>query len=137
MGVLTIPSIPIPPLIVNYMKMDPSFAGAWIGGFVDSTGAVIAAASIIKETGSNKAAINNASMVKMIQNIMIGPIALLSIFIIHGRKNLKLFVLWERLPKFVLGFLITMVMFTIYSDQMKESNQNVYKSLSYVSEWYA
>lgn len=116
--------------------MDTDFAGAWIGGFVDTTGAVIASASIIKETAGSKAGIKNASMVKMIQNIMIGPIALLSILMIHGKKNLKLFVLWERLPKFVIGFLITMAMFTIYSDQVKDPSQNVYNSLFFVSEWY-
>ena len=73
-------------------------------------------------------------MVKMIQNILIGPIALMAILMIHGRKTLRLFVLWERLPKFVLGFLCTMAMFSIYSSTVN-NNDKVYTGLFFLSEW--
>lgn len=135
MSVFTIPAIPIPPLIANYLELDTDYTGAWIGGFVDSTGAVIASASILKEEKEGKMGIKNASMVKMIQNILIGPIALLSIFMIHGGGNVKMGVLWERLPKFVIGFLVTMVMFTVYTDRVRDLEQNVYNGLFFLSEW--
>lgn len=67
---------------------------AWIGEFVDSTGAVVASASVLKDP--EKIGIKTASMVKMIQNILIGPIASLSVVLIHGKKYLRLLILWEN-----------------------------------------
>jgi len=112
-----------------------SILGAWIGGFVDTTGAVVASASILKDPSGLKIGVKTASLMKMIQNILIGPIALLAILIIHGRKTLKCMVMWERLPKFVIGFLVTMAMFSIYSSTVS-SNDKVYTGLFFLSEWY-
>ena len=94
----------------------------------------MASASILKDP--SQTGIKNASMVKMIQNILIGPIALISILIIHGRKTLHLFILWERLPKFVIGFLATMILYSIYSSRVDDSEKKVYHGLFYLSEWY-
>ena len=112
-----------------------SILGAWIGGFVDTTGAVVASASILQDKAGLKTGVKTASLMKMIQNILIGPIALLSILIIHGRKTLKAYVLWERLPKFVIGFLLTMAIFSIYSSTVS-NNDKVYDGLFFLSEWY-
>ncbi|MFM8380230.1 MAG: YeiH family protein, partial [Planctomycetia bacterium] len=58
------------PPVIRWMGLDPVVGGAWIGGTIDATGAVVAAGeSLGKEAGEV------AATVKMIQNSMIGLIA--------------------------------------------------------------
>jgi hypothetical protein len=61
--------IALPTFIVS-VGMHPVLGGAWIGGTIDSTGAVVAAGAFLGETGMFVAA-----TIKMIQNVMIGVIA--------------------------------------------------------------
>ncbi|RUS30304.1 hypothetical protein BC938DRAFT_479577 [Jimgerdemannia flammicorona] len=75
-SVFTIPSLLALPYIAKSIQISPKVAGAWFGGSVDSTGAVIAAASIY----GDKDAINTAAVVKMMQNVLIGP---LSVFVAY------------------------------------------------------
>ena len=58
------------PFLSQALGLDPVMAGAWIGGTVDSTGAVVAAGQIL---GDN--AMQTAAVVKMIQNLLIGVMA--------------------------------------------------------------
>ena len=58
------------PPVIQAMGLDPLVGGAWLGGTIDATGAVVAAGeSLGKEAGEV------AATVKMIQNSMIGLIA--------------------------------------------------------------
>ena len=57
----------MPPIAI-WLKLPNNMAGAWIGGVIDNTGAVIAAGEMIK----GKAAVDAAAMVKMAQNVLIG-----------------------------------------------------------------
>ncbi len=95
------------PALSRALGLDAWVAGAWIGGTVDSTGAVVAAGAMLGEEAEQVAAV-----VKMIQNTMIGGIAfVIALYWIakvepnaNGRPSVR--ILWERFPKFVLGFLL-------------------------------
>jgi uncharacterized membrane protein YadS len=55
------------PIAVRAIGLDPIVGGAWMGGTIDSTGAVVAAGETLGIIGSE-----TAITVKMIQNILIG-----------------------------------------------------------------
>ncbi len=94
------------PFLAQAMGLDPIIAGAWIGGTVDSTGAVVASGQILGDD-----AMQTAAVVKMIQNILIGVIAFgVAIYwvarIEPGSGNRPQAIeIWNRFPKFVLGFI--------------------------------
>jgi uncharacterized membrane protein YadS len=88
------------------MGLDDHVAGAWIGGTVDSTGAVVAAGSLFSEAAGQVAAV-----VKMIQNTLIGVVAFAIALYWAGAVERGARVprpsarqIWSRFPKFVLGF---------------------------------
>ena len=94
------------PLFVKAIGMDELIGGAWLGGTIDATGAVVAAGETIGEVAGKAAA-----LVKIIQNMLIGviafAIALYWIWFVEGDRNSetpKLGELWVRFPKFILGF---------------------------------
>ena len=104
--------IALPSFIVA-VGMHPVLGGAWIGGTVDSTGAVVAAGAFLGQTGMFVAA-----TIKMIQNVMIGVIAFgVAVYwcsrvdCIPGQKVSKMEI-WYRFPKFVLGFIAASVVFS-------------------------
>lgn len=101
------------PRIVIATGMDPVVGGAWIGGTIDATGAVAAAGEALGKAGSE-----TAVTIKMIQNILIGVIALGVAFYwtrwveptqsgssASATSNLGIGEIWRRFPKFVIGFI--------------------------------
>jgi uncharacterized integral membrane protein (TIGR00698 family) len=100
--------VAMPPLIA-WLGLDPIVGGAWLGGTIDATGAVVAAGeSLGKEAGEV------AATVKMIQNSMIGVIAFAVAVYWAGwverdatapRASLAAEA-WQRFPRFILGFLL-------------------------------
>jgi uncharacterized integral membrane protein (TIGR00698 family) len=94
------------PFLAQALGLDPIIAGAWIGGTVDSTGAVVASGQILGDD-----AMQTAAVVKMIQNILIGIIAFgVALYWVAriepgsgGRPQVV--EIWNRFPKFVLGFI--------------------------------
>jgi uncharacterized integral membrane protein (TIGR00698 family) len=101
------------PTFIVAVGMHPVLGGAWIGGTVDSTGAVVAAGAFLGETGMFVAA-----TIKMIQNVMIGVIAFgVAVYwcsrvdCLPGEKVSKMEI-WYRFPKFVLGFIAASVVFS-------------------------
>ena len=97
--------IVMPPLC-QLVGMPPAVAGGWLGGTIDSTGAVVAAGAFLGSTAEKVAAV-----VKMIQNILIGVVAFaVAIFWITkvdrdpGAPKPSLMEIWYRFPKFILGF---------------------------------
>ena len=102
------------PIIIKAIGMDPMIGGAWIGGTVDSTGAVVLAGEALGPVGGQVAA-----LVKMIQNILIGFIALaISIFfamkvdVDDSRDKVGASEIWHRFPKFIIGFFVASVIFS-------------------------
>jgi uncharacterized integral membrane protein (TIGR00698 family) len=94
------------PFVARAMGLDDHVAGAWIGGTVDSTGAVVAAGSLFSEAAGQVAAV-----VKMIQNTLIGVVAF--VIALYWVSSVERDVraprpsvgqVWHRFPKFVVGF---------------------------------
>ena len=104
------------PFFIKWVQIDPMIGGAWIGGTVDSTGAVVLAGQALGDEGGQVAA-----LVKMIQNILIGFVALgIAIFFstrvdrgsaTEGQK-VGVGEIWQRFPKFILGFLAASLFFS-------------------------
>jgi len=110
--VTALPLMVILPLIASALNMPEAVAGAWFGGNVDTTAAVVGAGTIYGETAQKI-----ASIVKQTQNALIGVVAfLLALYfstVVEGKKEKpSAIVIWHRFPKFVLGFIITSLIFT-------------------------
>jgi len=109
-----IPMLIFQPLIAKAVGMAPAVAGAWIGGTIDTTGAVVAAGAIAGE-----AAMAVAVVVKMAQNVLIGVVAfILAIWFtfkgqVAGEKPSAMEI-WFRFPKFVVGFIIASIVFSFF-----------------------
>ena len=96
------------PLLIGAMGLDASVGGAWIGGTIDATGAVAVAGVTLGEH-----ALEVATTVKMIQNILIGVIAfgVASYWTTRAdseggeKPQVGISEIWKRFPKFVLGFI--------------------------------
>ena len=78
----------------------------YIGGSIDSTGQVVASAEMGGED-----VLKTAVIIKMAQNILIGPLCLFFTGYFHG--SFQPSILINRFPLFVVGFLITSTITTI------------------------
>ena len=127
MTILTIPLIPSMPK-VGALFLNGNTLGAWIGGSIDSTGAVVASSSLTNYAST----ISTALVVKMTQNILIGPISMIVTQI--WTKECKAAILWEKFPKFVLGFiLVAIVTFFLPTDLRSRVTDDSFA----VSEWWS
>lgn len=106
------------PMVIKALGIPEVLGGAWIGGTVDSTGAVAAAGAFLGEK-----ALYVAATIKMIQNVMIGVtafgVALYWVLKVDAKAGQKVSAMeiWHRFPKFVLGFLVASILFS-YLDGM-------------------
>jgi uncharacterized integral membrane protein (TIGR00698 family) len=105
--------IAMPPLSVALGIPSP-VAGAWLGGTIDSTGAVVAAGAFLGPTAEKIAAV-----VKMIQNVLIGVVAfLVALYWVTkvdrdpGQPKPSPMEIWYRFPKFILGFAAASLIFS-------------------------
>lgn len=101
------------PLFCKALNIDPLVGGAWLGGTVDSTGAVVLAGEALGDKAAQVAA-----LVKMIQNILIGVIAFaVAIFFTtkvdkNSENKVGIGEIWHRFPKFILGFILASLLFS-------------------------
>lgn len=112
---MAIPMLILQPLIAKWAGIPAAVAGAWIGGTIDTTGAVVAAGAIAGDQ-----AMSVAVVVKMAQNVLIGVAA----FVLAVWFSMKqgaatgekpgLKEIWVRFPKFVLGFIIASLFFSFF-----------------------
>lgn len=108
------------PALVMVLGMDPIVGGAWLGGTIDATGAVVAAGAMLGPD-----AMEVASVIKMVQNILIGVIAFgIAIFFVtvYEKKSAATASIgpkeiWVRLPKFILGFIGASIIFSFFVPQ--------------------
>lgn len=112
------------PYAARALGLSEEVTGAWIGGTIDTTGAVVAAGTLVGET-----AVNISTIVKLSQNVLLGLAAFaISIYWTYSnnkpgqdveKPTLKL--IWDRFPKFVLGFVAASLLFSfiISPDQVK------------------
>jgi uncharacterized membrane protein YadS len=128
MSLFTVPLIPLMPLFSQWVHLDPKVAGSWAGGSVDSTGAVVATAALMGQE-----ALETAAIIKMMQNILIGPFCLLLTIIWTRKFSPK--VLWDRFPKFVLGFIVLSVI--ISTAVPGDVRSTVQKNVFAASEWFS
>lgn len=109
-----IPMLIFQPLIAKAVGMPPAVAGAWIGGTIDTTGAVVAAGAIAGEK-----AMSVAVIVKMVQNVLIGAAAfILAVWWTFKGKEAGekpgIMEIWYRFPKFIVGFIIASIVFSFF-----------------------
>lgn len=115
----------IQPYIAMAVGMPDDIAGAWIGGSIDQTGNVIVSAAIISEEATQV-----ASIVKMVLNAALGVMASIIACWWYSRnplpyddnknedkdginrKTFNLITLWDKFPKFTIGFILTSAMLT-------------------------
>jgi len=110
--VTALPLMVITPLIAGALNMPEPIAGAWFGGNVDTTAAVVGAGTIYGETAQKI-----ASIVKQTQNALIGVVAFLlalyfSVVVEGNKERPSAALIWQRFPKFVLGFIVASLLFT-------------------------
>ena len=111
--IIAIPMMYLLPWLADLMKLSPEVAGAWIGGTIDTTGAVAAAGTLIKAPEAGQTAI----IVKSSQNVLLGLAAFfISMMWAYRGTNKETRptagVIWERFPKFVLGMIIASLVFS-------------------------
>ncbi len=101
------------PICIKAVGMEAIVGGAWMGGTIDATGAVVAAGSMLGAEPEKVAAV-----VKMIQNVMIGLLAFcIAVFWVtkverKGDVKPSPMEIWYRLPKFVIGFVAASLFFS-------------------------
>lgn len=113
--VFALPSIFVQPWLATTLGLDSVVAGAWIGGNIDTTAAVTAAGSIIGDD-----ALQIAAIVKQTQNALMGVVAVLltAYFVLRVERvpgaSVGLGAIWQRFPKFVLGFILASAIATVF-----------------------
>jgi uncharacterized membrane protein YadS len=104
--IVAAPMMVIMPHVIRLFGIPDVVGGAWMGGTLDTSGSVVAAGEMVSVPARNAGVV-----VKLSQNVLIGVAAfLLTVWwtLREGRPGMKqprLAVIWQRFPKFVLGFL--------------------------------
>lgn len=102
------------PYIAQWLQLPEPVTGAWLGGSIDTSGAVVAAGTLVGEE-----ALKISTIVKFSQNVLLGLAAFaISVYWTYSRKENQvvekptLSLIWERFPKFVLGFVCASLLFS-------------------------
>lgn len=112
------------PLFIQAVGMNELVGGAWIGNTVDSTGAVVLAGEALGPVASQVAA-----MIKMIQNVLIGVVSVVIAVFFAKREDKKtgantaLGEIWNKIPKFIIGFLLMSIIFSFIVEPALGSNR--------------
>ncbi len=118
--ITAIPMIIFMPMLANLLGLPEAVAGAWIGGTIDTSGGVIASGSLVGEE-----ALKISTIVKFSQNVLLGLAAFaISIYWTYNGKSTETgekvkpnaAVIWERFPKFVIGFIAASLLFSFFID---------------------
>ena len=135
--VVAIPMMVAMPWIIANFEISPLVGGAWLGGTIDTSGAVVAAGELVGDS-----AMNAAVIVKFSQNAMLGLAAFaLSVWWTFRTgaatgETPSVKIIWERFPKFVLGFIAASVLFSFaLSPEFVESSKGLMKGLR--TWWFA
>ncbi len=138
--ITAIPMMIFMPYIANYFGFSQEVTGAWLGGSIDTTGAVVASGSLVGEE-----ALKISTIVKFSQNVLLGIAAFaISVYWSYTKtvsedgevKKPTLKVIWDRFPKFVIGFIAASLLFSFFIPA--EVNANVKDSLkSLQGLWFA
>jgi uncharacterized integral membrane protein (TIGR00698 family) len=133
---VAVPMLVVMPWVVRTFDMSEVVGGAWLGGTLDTSGSVVAAAELISES-----ALKAGVIVKFSQNVLIGVAAfVLSVWWTmrkrDGAERPSPRVIWERFPKFVLGFLLASLAFSfLLSEATVADTKGILTSLRTL--WFA
>jgi uncharacterized integral membrane protein (TIGR00698 family) len=114
------------PAFAKLVGMPEIMAGAWMGSTIDSTGAVAAAGAFLGEK-----ALYVAATIKMIQNVLIGVTAFFVALYWVAKvdrtpgKQVSLWEIWYRFPKFVIGFIIASIVFSFIDEGVGKDMSSV------------
>jgi len=109
--VTALPLMILMPLVATALNLPPEVAGAWFGGNIDTTAAVVGAGTLYGEKAQEVAAI-----VKTAQNVLMGFVAfgLATYYVVQVERKPderpSLGLIWQRFPKFVLGFILMSIL---------------------------
>ena len=110
--VCAVPMMYLMPWLARSLGLSQEVAGAWMGGTIDTTGAVVASGKFLGDVAETYSVI-----VKSSQNVLLGVAAFaISIYwSLRGTNQAErptARVLWDRFPKFVIGFVLTSLLFS-------------------------
>jgi uncharacterized integral membrane protein (TIGR00698 family) len=128
------------PLLGRLMGMSDKAFGIWAGLAVDNTAEAVATGAIY-----SKAALAYTTLAKLCRNALMGFV-ILGFAVYYSRRGLaqevtrKGLFLWQKFPKFVLGFLVLSVLFSILFAALRSAETRSYlasraTALKGLSEW--
>lgn len=129
--VTALPTMVLMPWIAQAVGLPEDVAGAWFGGNIDTTAAVVGAGTMHSETAQEVAAV-----VKAAQNVLIGVaaflLALYFVVVVERRPDDRpsAAVIWQRFPKFVLGFLLISLLVSV-----KVFDESMAKVMNDLGKW--
>ncbi|ADY52550.1 Uncharacterized protein family UPF0324 [Pseudopedobacter saltans DSM 12145] len=138
--ITAIPMMICMPYIASWLGLSQQVTGAWLGGSIDTTGAVVASGSLVGDE-----ALKISTIVKFSQNVLLGIAAFfISIYWTYSKsvdeetkkEKPTLKIIWERFPKFVVGFVFASLLFSFFVS--KDTNDLVKGSLKSIQGlWFA
>ena len=135
--IVAAPMMLLMPWAIQSFGIPELVGGAWVGGTIDTSGAVVAAGELVGES-----AMNAAVIVKFSQNAMLGLAAFaLSVWwtFRQGAKTGEkpsAHMIWDRFPKFIVGFMLASLLFSfVIHDGLVEETKSLMKGLR--TWWFA
>jgi uncharacterized integral membrane protein (TIGR00698 family) len=129
--ITAVPMMIFMPYIASILHLSQAVTGAWLGGSIDTTGAVVASGSLVGEE-----ALEISTIIKFSQNVLLGLAAFgISIYwsINQAQQTAEkptLGLIWDRFPKFVIGFLVASLLYSFaLSPEQVSSSKGVIKNL--------
>lgn len=114
--ITAIPMMLLMPYAADYLGLSAQVTGAWLGGTIDTSGAVVAAGTLAGDQ-----ALKISTIVKFSQNVLLGLAAFaISVYWTYTKNDSETVqkskpsasVIWERFPKFILGFMAASLIFS-------------------------
>ena len=134
--VFALPLMFLQPGAALWLNLSPDVAGAWIGGNIDTTAAVVGAGAI-----HSQQALKVASITKISQNALIGVVAfLLALYWVavverKAGQRPSVWEIWERFPKFVLGFILASIVVSLAASAGWVGKTGL-RDLRHLREWF-
>jgi uncharacterized integral membrane protein (TIGR00698 family) len=116
--IVAVPMMIVMPWLVKAFRIPDIVAGAWLGGTLDTSATVVAAGALISDV-----AMKTGVIVKFSQNALIGVAAFILVVWWTYKKGAETGekpdagIIWERFPKFVLGFILASAVFSFFLPQ--------------------
>lgn len=135
--IVAIPMMILMPYLAKWLGLSQEVAGAWIGGTIDTTGAVVASGTIIGDVAQKYAVI-----IKSAQNVLLGLAAfIISIYWSYSKSGSQVEkptvrIIWDRFPKFVIGFIAASLLFSFVlgDNAVKQAGDTI---KGYQSIWFS